>query len=102
DEMAVLFADIVDFTPFAQAHSPDEVVNVLNGVFSVFDELADRYGLEKMKTIGDAYMAVGGIQGDADGPERVARMGLDMIDQLRTFRTPHGEGLEIRVGMHVG
>jgi len=102
DEMAVLFADIVDFTPFAQAHPPDEVVNVLNSVFSVFDELADRYGLEKIKTIGDAYMAVGGIQGDADGPERVARMGLDMIDQLRSFRTPHGEGLEIRVGMHVG
>ncbi len=102
DEMAVLFADIVNFTPFAQAHPPDEVVNVLNSVFSVFDELADRYGLEKIKTIGDSYMVVGGIQGDADGPERVARMGLDMIERLRDFRTPGGDALEIRVGMHVG
>ncbi|HKO32402.1 MAG TPA: adenylate/guanylate cyclase domain-containing protein [Candidatus Limnocylindria bacterium] len=102
DEMAVLFADIVNFTPFAQAHPPDEVVSVLNGVFSIFDELADHYGLEKIKTIGDAYMAVGGIQGDADGPERVARMGMDMIERLRDYRTPHGDTLEIRVGMHVG
>ncbi|HEX5578656.1 MAG TPA: adenylate/guanylate cyclase domain-containing protein, partial [Candidatus Limnocylindria bacterium] len=102
DEMAVLFADIVNFTPFAQAHSPDEVVGVLNSVFSIFDELADAYGLEKIKTIGDAYMAVGGIQGDADGPERVARMGLDILARLRDFRTPFGERLEVRVGMHVG
>jgi class 3 adenylate cyclase/PAS domain-containing protein len=102
EEMAVLFADIVNFTPYAQAHPPDEVVSVLNAVFSIFDELADEYGLEKIKTIGDAYMAVGGIQGDADGPERVARMGLDMIERLRDFRTPHGDTLEIRVGMHVG
>jgi class 3 adenylate cyclase len=102
DEMAVLFADVVNFTPFAHAHPPGEVVEVLNAVFSIFDELADDYGLEKIKTIGDAYMVVGGIQGDPDGPERVARMGLEMIERLRAYRTDHGDSLEIRVGMHVG
>jgi adenylate cyclase len=102
DEMAVLFADVVNFTPFAQAHPPGEVVQVLNDVFSIFDTLADEYGLEKIKTIGDAYMVVGGIQQDADGPERVARMGLEMIQRLHAFRTDHGDELQIRVGMHVG
>jgi class 3 adenylate cyclase len=102
DEMAVLFADVVNFTPFAHSRPPGEVVEVLNAVFSIFDQLADEYGLEKIKTIGDAYMVVGGIEGDSDGPERVARMGLDMIERLRVFRTQSGDELQIRVGMHVG
>ena len=102
EEMAVLFADVVNFTPFAQAHPPGEVVRVLNEVFSIFDTLADEYGLEKIKTIGDAYMVVGGLEQDSDGPERVARMGLDMIERLRAFRTEQGDELQIRVGMHVG
>ncbi len=102
DEIAVLFADVVSFTPYAVAHPPADVVRVLNAIFSIFDQLADDYGLEKIKTIGDAYMVVGGIQDDPDGPERVARMGLEMIERLRSYRTDHGDGLEIRVGMHVG
>jgi class 3 adenylate cyclase len=102
DEMAVLFADVVNFTPYAHAHPPGEVVQMLNEVFSIFDRLADEYRLEKIKTIGDAYMVVGGIEQDPDGPERVARMGLDMIDRLRAFRTEQGDELQIRVGMHVG
>jgi class 3 adenylate cyclase len=103
EEMAVLFADVVNFTPFALSRPPGQVVAVLNSVFSIFDELADEYGLEKIKTIGDAYMVVGGIEEeDTDGPERVARMGLQMIERLRAFRTPSGDELQIRVGMHVG
>jgi class 3 adenylate cyclase len=102
DDMAVLFADVVNFTPFAHAHPPGEVVEVLNAVFSIFDQLADDYGLEKIKTIGDAYMVAGGIGEEGDGPERVARMGLEMIERLRAYRTEQGTSLEIRVGMHVG
>jgi class 3 adenylate cyclase len=102
EEMAVLFADVVGFTPFSSTLSPEEVVVVLNGVFSLFDRLAEQRGLEKIKTIGDAYLVVGGLDGAADGPERVARMGLEMIDAMASYRTDAGRRLEIRVGMHVG
>jgi class 3 adenylate cyclase len=102
DEMAVLFADVVAFTPFSSTLTPEEVVVVLNGVFSLFDQLAEQRGLEKIKTIGDAYLVVGGLDGAADGPERVAWMGLEMIDALDLYRTDSGRKLEIRVGMHVG
>jgi class 3 adenylate cyclase len=102
EEMAVLFADVVGFTPFSSTLTPEEVVVVLNGVFSLFDRLAEQRGLEKIKTVGDAYMVVGGLDGAADGPERVARMGLEMIDAMADYRTDAGRRLEIRVGMHVG
>ena len=103
DEMTVLFADVVDFTKLASRLSPTEVVDVLNGVFSIFDRLADRYGLEKIKTIGDAYMVVGGLTPEhADHAERVADMGLDMIGEVARFRNGHARDLEIRAGMHVG
>jgi len=61
DQASVLFADVVDFTPFAEAHSPQETVAVLNDLFTEFDRLADRFGLKKIKTIGDAYMVVAGV-----------------------------------------
>ena len=102
DDMAVLFADVVGFTPFSGGLSPEQVVVALNGVFSIFDRLADAYGLEKIKTIGDAYLVVGGLDGAPEGAERVARMGLDMIDELARYRTDGGDRLEIRVGMHIG
>lgn len=103
EEMAILFADVVSFTPFAADLSPTEVVEILNSIFSVFDRLADAYELEKIKTIGDSYMVVGGFSPDRAGQvEQVAHMGLDMIDELERYRTPHGRKLEIRVGMHVG
>jgi adenylate cyclase len=60
-EVSVLFADVVDFTPCAEATDPSEVVDMLNDLFSDFDALADRFGMEKIKTIGDAYMAVAGV-----------------------------------------
>jgi class 3 adenylate cyclase len=103
EELTVLFADVVDFTPLSARLAPAELIEVLNGVFSIFDQLADRYGLEKIKTIGDAYMVVGGIGHDAeDHPRRVAEMGLEMIDEVARFRTGGGAGIAIRVGMHVG
>ena len=102
DEMAVLFADVVDFTPFSAHRSPAEVVGVLNEVFTMFDRLSDRYRLEKIKTIGDAYMVAGGLTPDGGGVEHVADMALGMIEAMRDYRSDTGDRLEIRVGLHVG
>jgi class 3 adenylate cyclase len=103
EEMTVLFADVVGFTQLSTLMTPAEVVAVLNRVFSVFDGLADRYGLEKIKTIGDAYMVVGGLTpGPNHHVERVAEMGLDMIAEIGRFEAADGHRLEIRVGMQTG
>ena len=102
DEVAVLFADVVDFTPFSATRPAREVVAVLNQIFSIFDRLVDRHRLEKIKTIGDAYMAVGGLTPDGGGAREVAEMALDMIDEMSRYRTDTGVQMDIRVGMHVG
>jgi class 3 adenylate cyclase len=102
DEMAVLFADVVDFTPFASALPANSVVAVLNDVFSIFDRLVDQHRLEKIKTIGDAYMVIGGLEDSNDHVSDVAAVGLAMIDELERYRTNEGHRLQIRVGMHVG
>ena len=102
DEVAVLFADVVDFTPYSAAHSAEEVVGVLNEIFSIFDVLVDRHRLEKIKTIGDAYMAVGGLTPDHGDVRAVADMALDMLDELGGYRTAGGARMDIRVGLHVG
>ena len=102
EEMGVLFADVVDFTPFSASHPPAEVVRLLNQVFTTFDRLADRHGLEKIKTIGDAYMVAGGITPEGGRVEHVAEMALDVIDASREFRTEEGAHLQVRVGLHIG
>jgi class 3 adenylate cyclase len=102
EDMAVLFADVVDFTPFTARRSPMEVVQVLNDVFSIFDRLADGYRLEKIKTIGDAYMVAGGLTPEGGGVDEVADMALDMIAAMHDYRSDTGDRLEIRVGLHVG
>jgi adenylate cyclase len=103
ESVTVLFADIVGFTPFAQARPPAEVVAVLNQLFSVFDELADRHQLEKIKTIGDAYMVAGGLPlAHADHQRAMAEMGLDMCAAVDRFRSESGIDLAIRVGIDSG
>ena len=111
EDMAVLFADVVDFTRLSARLEPTEVVRLLNEVFSMCDRLVDRFGLEKIKTVGDAYMVVGGLdQGVQPGAERdhvssaaeVADMGLAMLDELARHEHAGGSGLKVRVGMHVG
>jgi class 3 adenylate cyclase len=103
DEMTVLFADVVDFTPLSARLSANQLVDLLNRVFSAFDRLADRFRLEKIKTIGDAYMVAGGLTGDGDDhPERVVEMGLAMLEEAGRLSEDVGEPLRIRVGMHVG
>ncbi len=102
-EVTVLFADIVGFSQLAARLSPTELVRTLNTVFSRFDSLAARFGLEKIKTIGDAYMAVGGLpERCADHAERAAGMALAMQDELIQFSQETKFDLSIRVGLHSG
>jgi class 3 adenylate cyclase len=102
DEIAVLFADVVDFTPYSAAHPAREVVAVLNDIFSIFDRLAERHRLEKIKTVGDAYMVVGGIAPDAGGTVQLADMAIDMLEEMGRYRTNAGVSMQIRVGLHIG
>ena len=102
EEIAVLFADVVNFTPFSAARPAREVVAVLNQIFSIFDGLVDTHRLEKIKTVGDAYMVAGGLTPEGGGVHEVAGMALDMIEAMQRYRTDAGIEMNIRVGMHVG
>ncbi len=103
DEMTVLFADVVGFTQMSVSMAPAELIAMLNRVFSMFDELSDRFALEKIKTIGDAYMVVGGLMSHRDDEaERVADMGLAMLEAVDGYASESGMDLQIRVGLHAG
>jgi class 3 adenylate cyclase len=103
DDVSLLFADIVGFTHLSGGMGADKLVSVLNEVFSVFDELVDAEDLEKVKTIGDAYMVVGGMTGDApDHLERLARMALRLSDAVAAIETARDLGIEFRIGIHCG
>lgn len=103
DSVSVLFADIVGFTAHASATSPEELVTMLNELFSTYDQLAERHGLEKIKTIGDSYMAVAGIpEPVADHAAIMAQMGLDMIEGIESYARRHRTELTVRVGIHTG
>jgi class 3 adenylate cyclase len=100
-DVSVLFADIVEFTPMASKLTAVEVVTMLNGLFSQFDELVAERGLEKIKTIGDAYMAVGGLpEIQNDHARRVVDLALAM--QTCTMESGHFPGMSIRIGVHSG
>jgi class 3 adenylate cyclase len=102
-EATILFADLVDFTPFAGKMAAVDVVSFLNRVFSTFDRLADRFGAEKIKTIGDAYMlAVGIPEPREDHPEAAARVALAMIDALETLKAETKAPIRLRIGLHTG
>jgi class 3 adenylate cyclase len=97
EAVSVLFADIAGFTPMSAKMSPDELVRLLNEIFSTFDGMAARHGLEKIKTIGDAYMVVGGVSSARpDHATAVAKMALEMRDATARF------GLQMRIGAHTG
>jgi len=101
-EVTVLFADVVDFTPYAERVGPDGVFELLDQVFSAFDRLVDEFGLEKIKTIGDAYMAAGGLpEARPDHAEAVAGMALRMLQQAADWRAA-GLPVRLRIGMETG
>ncbi len=102
DSASVLFADIVDFTPLAQRLSPAEVVDTLDRLFSLFDSLVERHGLEKIKTIGDCYMAASGVPDPAaDHAHRAALLALDMREAI-TLTTNGAAPLKLRIGINSG
>ena len=96
-DTAVLFLDISGFTRFSASRRPDEVVQVLNDLFSAFDRLADRHRVEKIKTIGDAYMAVG--NGNLNG---VVRLAMDCLAAVDAYARLRELDLGLRCGIHVG
>lgn len=103
EDVSVLFADLVQFTRFSPSMSPEHLVEVLNEIFADFDNIADRRGLEKIKTIGDAYMAAAGLPVPAaDHAIRAAHMALDMLASLDRFNQRSGYSLQLRVGIHSG
>jgi len=102
-EATVLFADIVGFTGICARLSPEELIDWLNGIFSLFDQLAAQHGLEKIKTIGDSYMVAGGIPSPrADHADAVAEFAIDMRDAVGARLTPSGERFGMRIGIHTG
>jgi len=102
DEVSVVFADIVGFTPLSASVTPTELVALLDELFSGFDSLCDEHGVEKIKTIGDAYMAVAGVPSPcADHAGAAAELALGMLDLTRNFEGWPGE-LTLRVGMSSG
>jgi guanylate cyclase len=100
---SILFADVVDFTPLAERLPPDEVVGILDHLFSHFDGLVERYGLEKIKTIGDSYMAAAGVPTPRpDHARALALMALDMLETMHDNDRIGHLGLELRVGINSG
>ncbi len=103
NSVTILFADIVGFTPLASGMSPTNVVNLLNQIFSTFDQLAEQHGLEKIKTIGDAYMVAGGLPVlKLDHAEAVAEMALDMQREIARFQRDDNQPLCLRIGINTG
>jgi len=102
-EVTVLFADIVDFTKYSTYMSPTELVDLLNEIFSVFDYLTEKHGLEKIKTSGDDYMVAGGLPTPRiDHAEAIAEMALDMQKEIVRFKAENCESINIRIGINTG
>ena len=101
--VTVLFADIVGFTAFSQVVSPEVMDDVLNDLFTRFDHIADHHGLEKIKTIGDCYMAAAGLPVVVtDHADRAAHMSLDMLAAMQDFNASSQHSLNIRIGISSG
>ena len=102
-EVSIVFADLVEFTQLARKVAPNHLVEILNKLFSKFDELASIHRIEKIKTIGDAYMAVSGMdKGDTHHAERAAEFAFGMLRSVEELSREIGFALNVRIGLHVG
>ncbi|MBE9130022.1 MULTISPECIES: adenylate/guanylate cyclase domain-containing protein [unclassified Coleofasciculus] len=102
-EVTILFADLVNFTQWSAETSPTELVELLNQIFSGFDRITEQHGLEKIKTIGDSYMVVGGLPTPrSDHAEAIANMAQDMQQELANFNAKHEQSFTIRIGINTG
>ena len=103
DETTVLFADIVGFTQYTETVSPKQLITLLNSVFTKFDDLSHKHRAEKIKTIGDAYMAVAGVPiQSSNHAEQMAALALDMQQEIVQHNRETGQSLQIRIGLHSG
>jgi class 3 adenylate cyclase len=103
ENVTVLFADIVDFTGLSGRIAPERLVRFLNDLFTQFDLIAHRHGLEKIKTVGDGYMVAGGLPEPRDDhPVAVAEMALELIATAATIKNPEGAPVRLRIGMQTG
>jgi adenylate cyclase len=103
DEVSILFADLVGFTPYAREREPAAVVGVLNALFSRFDARVDELGLEKIKTVGDAYMVIAGAPAwRPDHLSALATLALSFLREVDDFHDVDDHRFAIRIGLHVG
>lgn len=100
---SILFADIVDFTPLSAEMAPEEMVELLNEIFSQFDDLVERYDLEKIRTIGDNYMVVSGApRPRSDHAHALANLALEMREYITSLPIRKGKRIDFRVGINSG
>ena len=103
ENLSVLFADLVSFTPAAHDLPPEEIVGFLDSLVRAFDALAEQHGVEKIKTVGDSYMAAAGFDGRGrDGAVAIGRFALAMLEANAAHPPLGGRKLELRVGIHCG
>ncbi len=103
ESVTILFADLVGFTAKSSHRTPEEVIAFLNDLFTQFDHLAMEHGVEKIKTLGDSYMAAAGLpHAQPDHAKRMAHFAIDMIEAARVFSQNMGEDFNLRVGFHTG
>lgn len=101
--VTVMFADIANFTRITTTMPPKRLVSTLHELFSSFDRIADHYGVEKIKTIGDAYMAAAGCpETSKDSAQRVGHFALEIMRSLESFNKRHNTRFDIRIGIHTG
>jgi class 3 adenylate cyclase len=103
DEVTILFTDFKGFTQLSDKLTPKELVGEINECFSAFDHIMGKYGVEKIKTIGDAYMVVGGLPlYHRNHLQAIAKMALDMQANLAQFNQQTGNNFLLRIGIHAG
>ncbi len=102
-QASIVFIDIVNFTELAKDEDPRRVVEALNKIFTHYDSIANKYGLEKIKTIGDSYMAAAGIpEVQKDNTHRAAQMALEVKEMMKDYHTSDGTKIEVRIGLDCG
>jgi adenylate cyclase len=100
EAVSVLFSDFVGFTGISARLAPAVLIEELNGLFAGFDAICEETGVEKIKTVGDAYLVIGGLAGEADHAAAAAETALQMVEQVQAFDS--GTGWQIRIGLHTG
>lgn len=103
DQITVLFADLVGFSAWSLKNTAHDIVRLLNEIFSIFDSLTDKYNLEKIKTIGDAYMVTNNLRDiDHSNVESVAHFATDILRVVRSYNQRNNQNVRLRIGIHTG